>query len=46
MSEHSTGASSAFGEIKYVTIARASDGTVLLALPSDRTKKAYAEEVR
>ena len=44
MSEHSTGAS-VNGEIKYVSISRSSDGAVLLALPSERTKKAYAEEV-
>jgi hypothetical protein len=40
-----TGASSNYGEIKYVSIARVSDATVLLALPSDKTRKAYAEEV-
>lgn len=45
MSDNSTGASSAFGEIKFVSIARVSDGNVLLAIPSDKTKKAYAEEV-
>lgn len=33
------------GEIKYVSIARVNDGTLLLALPSTATKKAYADEV-
>jgi len=44
MSANSTGAA-AFGEIKYVSIARPSDATILLALPAEKTKKAYAEEV-
>ena len=42
MSETLTGASA---DIKYISIARVSDATVLLSLPSDKTKKAYAEEV-
>jgi len=35
----------ASGEIKYVCISRVSDAQILLALPSDKTKKAYSEEV-
>ena len=34
------------GEIKYVSIARVNDSNVLLTISSDKTKKAYAEEVR
>ena len=37
--------SSALGDIKYVAIARVSEASLLLALPSSTTKKAYAEEV-
>ena len=32
-------------DVKYLSIAKISEGTVLLNLPSASTKKAYAEEV-
>lgn len=32
-------------EIKYVSISRVKDGQLLLGIASDKTKKAYAEEV-
>ena len=33
------------GELKYVAIARVSDASLLLIVPSESTKKAYSEEV-
>jgi hypothetical protein len=33
------------GEIKYLSIAKVSEGHLLLTLPTANTKKAYAEEV-
>jgi hypothetical protein len=35
----------ASSEIKYVSISRVNDATLLLGVASDKTKKAYAEEV-
>lgn len=37
--------SSSTQEIKYVSVARVNDATLLLSLPSSSTKKAYADEV-
>jgi len=36
---------SVHGEIKYVSISRVADATLLLSIPSSTTKKAYADEV-
>ena len=33
------------GEIKYLSIARVSEATLLLTIPGAATKKAYGEEV-
>lgn len=33
------------GEIKYLSIAKVTEGHLLLTLPTVNTKKAYAEEV-
>lgn len=41
----SPGKDPASADVKYLSIAKVSEGAVLLNLPSASTKKAYAEEV-
>ena len=36
---------SAQGEIKYVSVSRVTDATLMISIPSSTTKKAYADEV-
>ena len=42
----STSSSQTSSDLKYVTIARVRDGSILLAFPTEKTKKAFAEEYR
>ena len=42
----SPGKDPASADVKYLSIVKISEGSVLLNLPSASTKKAYAEEVR